>query len=136
MLTCIPKVVVNAQPRRKYITQTSICFELFVVCSSRQPLSSVYKKRPLLLFVTLFVAFHTASLNPTEIIRSVTMVNFTPHFLALLAFGHAVTAAQTVTSFSEWVEGIIADPNGDHLSPEDAVAAFKSGVFSVPSAGT
>ncbi|KXX75566.1 hypothetical protein MMYC01_208796 [Madurella mycetomatis] len=62
------------------------------------------------------------------------MVNFTPHFLTLLAFGHAVAAAQTVTSFSEWVEGIIADPNGDHLSPEDAVAAFKSGAFSVPPA--
>lgn len=29
-------------------------------------------------------------------------------------------------SWENWVEGIIADPNGDHLSPEDAVEASKA----------
>ena len=29
-------------------------------------------------------------------------------------------------SWENWVEGIIADPNGNHLSPEDAVEASKA----------
>jgi hypothetical protein len=35
----------------------------------------------------------------------------------------AATAAPTF-SFVEWVDEIIANPNGDHLTPEQAVAAF------------
>jgi hypothetical protein len=54
-------------------------------------------------------------------------------FLVMLAACHAVTAApskEIVTSsfsFLDWVDRIIADPNGEHLSPEEAVAAFWAG---------
>jgi hypothetical protein len=55
--------------------------------------------------------------------------------VALLAVCRAVgaapaAAAAVVTSsfsFAEWVEQIIADPQGDHLTPEQAVAAFQAG---------
>ena len=54
--------------------------------------------------------------------------------VALLAMSRAVgavpTVANTITSnfsFADWVDGIIADPDGDHLTPAQAVAAFHAG---------
>ncbi|KAK4033336.1 hypothetical protein C8A01DRAFT_50050 [Parachaetomium inaequale] len=52
--------------------------------------------------------------------------------LALLAVCHAVGAAPTAEvvtpsfSFADWVEGIIANPQGDHLTPEQAIEAFNA----------
>ncbi|KAH7137919.1 hypothetical protein B0J11DRAFT_500176 [Dendryphion nanum] len=49
--------------------------------------------------------------------------------LALSASIKAVPTAETtpaVFSFSNWIEGIIADPNGNHLTPEEAVAAARN----------
>ncbi|KAK3385356.1 hypothetical protein B0H63DRAFT_543672 [Podospora didyma] len=59
------------------------------------------------------------------------MVGSTLFTLALLALSHAVNAAPTAEvtesvtstfSFRNWVEGIIANPNGNNLTPEEAVA--------------
>lgn len=55
------------------------------------------------------------------------MHSFAPHVLvslALTALVAAVPAASSTTpfSFAQWVEDIIANPDGDHLSPEEAVA--------------
>lgn len=58
------------------------------------------------------------------------MVNSALVPLALLALSQAVGAIPTPEtaapsfSFVEWVDSIIANPNGDHLTPEEAVAAF------------
>jgi lipoate-protein ligase A len=64
------------------------------------------------------------------------MVNFIPYVASLLALGQAIAAAKAVTSFSEWVDGILEDPNGDNMTPEEVIDAFQSGLFSTPPAGT
>jgi hypothetical protein len=63
------------------------------------------------------------------------MVNIIPYVASLLALGQAVVAAKAVTSFSEWVDGIIENPDGDNMTPEEVVAAFQSGQFSTPPSG-
>ncbi|KAF2131490.1 hypothetical protein P153DRAFT_365071 [Dothidotthia symphoricarpi CBS 119687] len=60
------------------------------------------------------------------------MVQLLPYVASLLALGQAVAAAKAVTSFSEWVDGIIENPDGDNMTPEEVVAAFQSGQFSTP----
>ncbi|KAJ3957185.1 hypothetical protein N0V92_006260 [Colletotrichum tropicale] len=59
------------------------------------------------------------------------MVSFTLPALATLALAALTTAAPTtqtdsveVFSFSKWVDGIIANPDGDNLTPEQAVEAW------------
>ena len=61
------------------------------------------------------------------------MVAPTLFALALLAVSHAVEAAPTAEvagsitstfSFQDWVEGIIANPNGNNLTPAEAVETF------------
>jgi hypothetical protein len=64
-----------------------------------------------------------------------TMVKLIPYVASLLALGQAVAAAKAVTSFSEWVDGILANPDGDNMTPEEVVVAFKSGQFSTPPSG-
>jgi hypothetical protein len=65
--------------------------------------------------------------------------------LALLAVCHSAGAAPTTPetelvtssfSFAEWVEGIIANPQGDHLTPEQAIAAFNASRNNTGSSGT
>lgn len=63
------------------------------------------------------------------------MVKLIPYVASLLALGQATAAAKAVTSFSEWVDGILEDPNGDNMTPEEVINAFTSGQFSTP-AGT
>ena len=65
------------------------------------------------------------------------MVNFAPHALAALAVSALVAAIPTTTStapftFVQWVEDIIANPDGDHLSPEEAVTAKNAAVDARP----
>ncbi|KAJ4342408.1 hypothetical protein N0V87_001026 [Didymella glomerata] len=53
----------------------------------------------------------------------------------LLALSTSVAAApstptSTEFTFAQWIEDIIADPTGDHLSPEEAVAAKNAAVAS------
>ncbi|CAN9454183.1 unnamed protein product [Alternaria alternata] len=63
------------------------------------------------------------------------MVQLLPYVASLLALGQAVVAAKAVTSFSEWVDGILENPDGENMTPEEVVVAFKSGQFnSSPSA--
>lgn len=64
------------------------------------------------------------------------MVKLIPYVASLLALGQAVAAAKAVTSFSEWVDGILQDPNGDNMTPEEVIDAYTSGQFSAPSEGT
>ena len=64
------------------------------------------------------------------------MVKLVPYVASLLALGQAIAAAKAVTSFSEWVDGIIEDPQGDNLTPDEVIDAFKSGQFSTPPACT
>ncbi|KAH8626723.1 hypothetical protein IG631_18741 [Alternaria alternata] len=65
------------------------------------------------------------------------MVQLLPYVASLLALGQAVAATKAVTSFSEWVDGILENPDGDNMTPEEVVVAFKSGEFnSSPSAMT
>ncbi|WYZ42694.1 hypothetical protein EsH8_VI_000393 [Colletotrichum jinshuiense] len=62
------------------------------------------------------------------------MVNFALSALAVLAvapfIGAAPTTAQTdaveAFSFVKWVDGIIANPDGDNLTPEEAVEAWSA----------
>jgi hypothetical protein len=62
------------------------------------------------------------------------MVKVIPYLASLLALGQAVAAAKAVTSFSEWVDGILENPNGDNMTPEEVVDAYMSGEFtSTPS---
>ncbi|KAK5997629.1 hypothetical protein PT974_02993 [Cladobotryum mycophilum] len=54
------------------------------------------------------------------------MVNFAASALALMALAPvigAVPTADSTFSFTSWVEDIIANPKGQHLSPEGAVSA-------------
>lgn len=67
------------------------------------------------------------------------MVNFTLHTIAALTLSACVaaipgarTTSTTPFTFAQWVEDIIADPNGDHLSPEEAVAAKNAAVAATP----
>ncbi|KAF2819106.1 hypothetical protein CC86DRAFT_146617 [Ophiobolus disseminans] len=62
------------------------------------------------------------------------MVKLIPYVASLLALGQAVAAAKAVTSFSEWVDGILENPDGDNMTPEEVVDAYQSGQFSPPSA--
>lgn len=55
---------------------------------------------------------------------------------ALVALSTSVAAApsaptSTEFTFAQWIEDIIADPTGDHLSPEEAVAAKNDAVASI-----
>jgi hypothetical protein len=63
------------------------------------------------------------------------MVQLISYVASLLVLSQAVVAAKAVTSFSEWVNGIIENPEGDHMTPEEVVDAFKSGQFSTPPSG-
>ncbi|KAH7073705.1 hypothetical protein BKA63DRAFT_514655 [Paraphoma chrysanthemicola] len=62
------------------------------------------------------------------------MVKVIPYVASLLALGQAVAAAKAVTSFSEWVDGILENPDGDNMTPEEVIDAFNKGQFSPPSA--
>jgi len=62
------------------------------------------------------------------------MVNLLPSIASLLAFGQAITVVNAVSSFSESVDGILENPQGDHMSPETVIEAFRSGNFSAPPA--
>jgi hypothetical protein len=63
------------------------------------------------------------------------MVKVIPYVASLLALGQAVAAAKAVTSFSEWVDGILENPDGDNMTPEEVVDAYKSGQFSTSPSG-
>jgi hypothetical protein len=63
------------------------------------------------------------------------MVQLIPFVASLLALSQAVAAAKAVTSFSEWVDGIIENPDGDNMTPEEVIDAFYSGQFSTPPSG-
>jgi hypothetical protein len=63
------------------------------------------------------------------------MVKFIPYLASLLALGQAVAAAKAVTSFSEWVDGILENPNGDNMTPEEVVDAYMSGEFTAQPSG-
>lgn len=72
------------------------------------------------------------------------MVHYSFPALALLAISASpsvagfpttsstTTAATHSFSISQWIEDIIADPNGAHLSPEEAVAAKSAAVEANP----
>ncbi|KAH7395040.1 hypothetical protein DE146DRAFT_633405 [Phaeosphaeria sp. MPI-PUGE-AT-0046c] len=60
------------------------------------------------------------------------MVKLIPYAASLLALGQAVIAAKAVTSFTEWVDGILENPGGEHMTPEEVVNAYESGQFSTP----
>lgn len=64
------------------------------------------------------------------------MVKLIPYVASLLALGQAVAAAKAVTSFSEWVDGILENPDGDNMTPEEVIDAFQSGQFSTAPSGT
>jgi hypothetical protein len=63
------------------------------------------------------------------------MVKFIPYLASLLALSQAVAAAKAVTSFSEWVDGILENPNGDNMTPEEVVDAYMSGEFTAQPSG-
>ncbi|KAL0943484.1 uncharacterized protein CTRU02_201371 [Colletotrichum truncatum] len=64
------------------------------------------------------------------------MVNSALPTLAALAFasfaGAAPAATQSDTvevfSFAQWIEGIIANPDGDNLTPDEAVEAWRASI--------
>ncbi|OAK99696.1 hypothetical protein IQ06DRAFT_370276 [Phaeosphaeriaceae sp. SRC1lsM3a] len=60
------------------------------------------------------------------------MVKVIPYVASLLALGQAVVAAKAVTSFAEWVDGILDNPDGDNMTPEEVVSAYEAGQFSTP----
>jgi len=62
------------------------------------------------------------------------MVKVVACIVAVLALGQAAAASKAVSSFSEWVDGILADPNGDNMTPDEVMLAYKSGNFSAPPA--
>jgi hypothetical protein len=70
------------------------------------------------------------SKSPPSVASVSTMVQIGPYVASLLALGQGVTAAKAVSSFSEWIEGIVADPKGDNMTPKEVVKAFKAGQFS------
>ena len=63
------------------------------------------------------------------------MVQYAFPVLALLTLSTSVAAIPTASTtsatpftFVQWIEDIIANPNGDHLTPEQAVAAKNAAV--------
>jgi hypothetical protein len=60
------------------------------------------------------------------------MVNLSLPLLAVLALAVSVTAAPATSAtsftFAQWIEDIIANPDGDHLTPEQAVEAKNAAV--------
>ncbi|KAH8724868.1 hypothetical protein GQ44DRAFT_707950 [Phaeosphaeriaceae sp. PMI808] len=65
------------------------------------------------------------------------MVNYSLPILTLLTLSASVAAIPTAAStsgttftFTQWIEDIIANPNGDHLTPDEAVAAKNAAVAS------
>ncbi|EFQ27390.1 hypothetical protein CGRA01v4_04466 [Colletotrichum graminicola] len=72
------------------------------------------------------------------------MVNFALPTLAALAVAQLTGATPVATqsgttevfSFSKWVDGIIANPNGDNLTPEEAVEAWHASVNETSAAAT
>ncbi|KAF6832374.1 hypothetical protein CPLU01_06199 [Colletotrichum plurivorum] len=63
------------------------------------------------------------------------MVNFALPALAALALAQLTGAAPTqkeetveLFSFGKWVDGIIANPDGDNLTPEEAIEAWKASI--------
>ncbi|KAF6827640.1 hypothetical protein CMUS01_08915 [Colletotrichum musicola] len=63
------------------------------------------------------------------------MVNFALSALAALALAQLTGAAPTqkeetveLFSFGKWVDGIIANPDGNNLTPEEAVKAWKASI--------
>jgi hypothetical protein len=69
-------------------------------------------------------------LNSTRTL--LTMVNLSLPLLAVLALAVSVTAAPATSAtsftFAQWIEDIIANPDGDHLTPEQAVEAKNAAV--------
>lgn len=67
---------------------------------------------------------------------SINMVHFSLPVFGLLALAASVTAAPatsgTTFTFEKWVEDIISNPNGNHLSPEQAVEAKNAAVAAQP----
>lgn len=57
------------------------------------------------------------------------MVKVIPYIVSLLALGQAVATAKVVSSFSQWVDGILEDPQGDNMTPEQVISAYQSGQF-------
>lgn len=57
-------------------------------------------------------------------------------FLDLLVAALAGVSAAEVFSFAEWVDGIVANPDGGNLSPEEAVAPWKVSVNNTESKGS
>ena len=60
-------------------------------------------------------------------------MKFSMPLLALLSVANAAAIeprsenkAASFVSFEEWVKEIIADPEGDHLSPEEAILAHET----------
>ena len=72
---------------------------------------------------------------------TIKMVNSAlPVFLAMLAISRAVGAVPTAAAaapftFGQWVEDIIANPDGDHLTADEAVQAFYASANSTQSSG-
>lgn len=63
------------------------------------------------------------------------MVHYFLATLAFLAVSTSVSATPTAEkvsvvpfTFVQWIKDIIAEPNGDHMSPEEAVAAKNAAV--------
>jgi hypothetical protein len=63
------------------------------------------------------------------------MVNYSLPILSLIALSASVAAIPTTGTtsavtftFAQWIEDIIANPDGNHLSPEEAVAAKNAAV--------
>ncbi|KAH7406469.1 hypothetical protein DE146DRAFT_629787 [Phaeosphaeria sp. MPI-PUGE-AT-0046c] len=57
------------------------------------------------------------------------MIKLIPYIATLLALGQVVVAAKAVSSFSEWVDGLLEKPEGDNMTPEEVINAFQSGQF-------
>ena len=64
------------------------------------------------------------------------MVKLLHYVPSLLALGRVIAAAKAVTSFSDWVDGILEDPHGDNMTPEEVIDAFEAGHFNTPLADT
>jgi hypothetical protein len=63
------------------------------------------------------------------------MVNYSLPILTLLALSASTvaipttgTTSGTTFTFAQWIEDIIANPGGNHLTPEEAVAAKKAAI--------
>jgi hypothetical protein len=72
---------------------------------------------------------HSCSLQRFHSLLSTAVMILTRVLLASLALGPALAlpaapAEGEIFSFSQWVEGIIANPDGNNLTPDEAVAAW------------